>query len=207
MLLSLYAILTALIDGSLASTVQASLQPDVSDARPNVVFILTDDQDLHMNSLDFMPNLQKHLVQEGTFYEKHYATIALCCPSRVSLWTGRAAHNTNVTDVNPPYGERVQTLYLLFSTNRKQEDTRSSSAKASMMHGFRYGCKKLVTTHITQASFSTLTLYRIMIRHILLASTDQISYLIRTRTNISMPHFKGIAILLLAMPEIIPQMS
>jgi hypothetical protein len=23
----------------------------------------------------------------------------------VSLWTGKLAHNTNVTDVNPPYGE------------------------------------------------------------------------------------------------------
>lgn len=71
---------------------------------PNIVFIFTDDQDLRMNSLNFMPYLQKHLVQEGTFFERHYATIALCCPSRVSLWTGRAAHNTNVTDVNPPYG-------------------------------------------------------------------------------------------------------
>lgn len=78
--------------------------------RPNIVFILTDDQDLHMDSLSFMPHLQKHLVDEGTFYPRHYCTIALCCPSRVSLWTGKAAHNTNVTDVNPPYGEFNWTL-------------------------------------------------------------------------------------------------
>jgi hypothetical protein len=75
-----------------------------SKSRPNIVFILTDDQDLHMNSLAYMPHVKKHLIDQGTFYQRHYCTIALCCPSRVSLWTGRAAHNTNVTDVNPPYG-------------------------------------------------------------------------------------------------------
>ncbi|KAF7509415.1 hypothetical protein GJ744_007978 [Endocarpon pusillum] len=72
--------------------------------RPNAVFILTDDQDLHMDSLAYMPYLRKHLADQGTTFARHYCTIALCCPSRVSLWTGRAAHNTNVTDVNPPYG-------------------------------------------------------------------------------------------------------
>lgn len=84
---------------------QQALGQSTSNNRPNIVFILTDDQDLHMDSLAYMPYLQKHLVDEGTSYERHYCTIALCCPSRVSLWTGKAAHNTNVTDVSPPYGE------------------------------------------------------------------------------------------------------
>jgi hypothetical protein len=73
--------------------------------RNNVVFILTDDQDLHMNSLDYMPHLQKHLVDQGTFYKRHYTTTAICCPARVSILTGKAPHNTNVTDLTPPYGE------------------------------------------------------------------------------------------------------
>ncbi|KAI3325333.1 arylsulfatase-like protein [Xylariaceae sp. AK1471] len=75
-----------------------------SAKRPNIVFILTDDQDLHMQSLDYMPLLKKHLLDQGTFYKRHFCTTAVCCPARVTLWTGRAAHNTNVTDVNPPYG-------------------------------------------------------------------------------------------------------
>ncbi|KAK7752482.1 hypothetical protein SLS62_005635 [Diatrype stigma] len=75
-----------------------------SSKKPNIVFVLTDDQDLHMQSLDYMPLVKKHLLDQGTFYKRHFCTIALCCPSRVSLWTGKAAHNTNVTDVNPPYG-------------------------------------------------------------------------------------------------------
>jgi N-acetylglucosamine-6-sulfatase len=86
------------------ATQQPIGSPAEAGKRPNVVFILTDDQDLHMDSLDYMPLVQKHLIDQGTFYKRHFCTIALCCPSRVSLWTGKAAHNTNVTDVNPPYG-------------------------------------------------------------------------------------------------------
>ncbi|KAF5622580.1 Arylsulphatase [Fusarium tjaetaba] len=75
-----------------------------SHGPPNIVFILTDDQDLHLNSLEYQPLLKKYLREEGTTFSQHYCTIALCCPSRVSLWTGKAAHNTNVTDVSSPYG-------------------------------------------------------------------------------------------------------
>ncbi|RYO97620.1 hypothetical protein DL765_011115 [Monosporascus sp. GIB2] len=83
---------------------QAQDAPSSSLKRPNIVFILTDDQDLHLHSLDYMPFVKKHLLNRGTFYKRHFCTIALCCPSRVTLWTGKAAHNTNVTDVKPPYG-------------------------------------------------------------------------------------------------------
>ncbi|KAK0388593.1 hypothetical protein NLU13_4836 [Sarocladium strictum] len=83
----------------------AALGGAVEDGRrPNFVFILTDDQDTHMNSLDYMPRLHEHLTQKGALYSKHYCTVAICCPSRVNLWTGQMAHNTNVTDVSPPYG-------------------------------------------------------------------------------------------------------
>jgi arylsulfatase A-like enzyme len=75
--------------------------------KPNIVFILTDDQDLHMDSLNYLPFIQKHIADQGTLYRRHYCTTAICCPSRVSLWTGKLAHNTNVTDVNPPHGKLV----------------------------------------------------------------------------------------------------
>jgi arylsulfatase A-like enzyme len=73
-------------------------------ARPNVVFILTDDQDAHLESLRYMPFVKKHLIDKGTHFKKHYCTTAICCPSRVTIWTGQLAHNTNVTDVRAPYG-------------------------------------------------------------------------------------------------------
>ncbi|KAI8228239.1 Arylsulfatase [Colletotrichum sp. SAR 10_86] len=46
-------------------------------------------KDLHMNSLDYVPFIKKHLVDQGTLYKRHF-------------W--KAAHNTNVTDIFPPYG-------------------------------------------------------------------------------------------------------
>ncbi|KAF4307599.1 Arylsulfatase [Botryosphaeria dothidea] len=87
------ASLGLLLGGALASAKQ-----------PNILFVLTDDQDLHMNSVDYMPLLQKHIIEKGTTFSKHFCTVAICCPSRANLWTGHAAHNTNVTDVSPPYG-------------------------------------------------------------------------------------------------------
>jgi hypothetical protein len=78
--------------------------------RPNFVFIMTDDQDLHLNSLDYMPKLKQVIADEGTVFQRHFCTIAVCCPSRVSLMTGKLAHNTNVTDVVPPYGRRNHRL-------------------------------------------------------------------------------------------------
>jgi hypothetical protein len=75
-----------------------------STLRPNIVFILTDDQDLHMNSLDYVPLINKHLIDRGTLYKKHFCTTAICCPARVSILTGKLSHNTNVTDIAPPYG-------------------------------------------------------------------------------------------------------
>lgn len=74
------------------------------DRRPNIVVVLTDDQDLHMDSVDYMPLLKKNVIDHGTFYKRHFCSTAICCPSRATLWTGRNAHNTNVTDVFPPYG-------------------------------------------------------------------------------------------------------
>lgn len=72
--------------------------------QPNIIFILTDDQDLRLDSLSYMPLLRQHLQDQGTFYENHFVPTALCCPARVTLLTGRYAHNTNVTNVQPPYG-------------------------------------------------------------------------------------------------------
>lgn len=89
-------------------------QPVLKDSRPasspgkapkNVVFILSDDQDAAMDSVSYMPLLKKHLAEHGTTFTNHFTTTAVCCPSRVSLWTGKQPHNTNVTDVMPPYGK------------------------------------------------------------------------------------------------------
>lgn len=102
---ALLATLTPGTNGRGQETSQKLLNGVGQCNRPNVVFILTDDQDAHLNSLDYMPHVRRHLLDQGTYFQKHYCTTAVCCPSRVTLWTGKAAHNTNITDVNPPYGK------------------------------------------------------------------------------------------------------
>ncbi|KAF7548809.1 hypothetical protein G7Z17_g6809 [Cylindrodendrum hubeiense] len=75
-----------------------------SKSKPNIVFIFTDDQDYRHGSLDTQEAIQKHLVAEGTLFTNQYATIAVCCPSRVSLMRGQLAHNTNNTAISAPGG-------------------------------------------------------------------------------------------------------
>ncbi|KAJ3462100.1 hypothetical protein MRS44_010653 [Fusarium solani] len=90
----------------LSETALAQQDQIVLDNAPkkNIVFILTDDQDAVLDSVAYMPRLNKHVIDKGTSFVNHFTTTAICCPSRVSLWTGKQPHNTNVTDVSPPYG-------------------------------------------------------------------------------------------------------
>lgn len=91
----------------LSETALAQRDQIVLDNAPkkNIVFILTDDQDAVLDSVAYMPRLNKHVIDKGTSFVNHFTTTAICCPSRVSLWTGKQPHNTNVTDVSPPYGK------------------------------------------------------------------------------------------------------
>lgn len=57
--------------------------------RPNIVFIMTDDQDKRLGSTDFMTSLHTELIDKGTEFDNHYTTMALCCPARSSLFRGQ----------------------------------------------------------------------------------------------------------------------
>jgi len=90
------------------------------DGRANIVVILTDDQDLHMDSVDYMPLLKKHVIDHGTFYKHHYCSTAICCPSRVTLWTGRNAQNSSsrgLTKTGFHYGSKQQVTALIILGN------------------------------------------------------------------------------------------
>ena len=69
---------------------------------PNIVFIISDDQDARLGSLNYMQNVQRSIVGEGINIVNHFGTVALCCPSRATLLRGQHAHNTNVTHVGGP---------------------------------------------------------------------------------------------------------
>ncbi len=70
--------------------------------KPNILFILTDDQDLA--SLQYMPNLQKYLVNEGTSFSNYFDNYSLCCVARSSILRGQYANNTGIKSNGPPDG-------------------------------------------------------------------------------------------------------
>jgi N-acetylglucosamine-6-sulfatase len=71
-------------------------------ARPNIVFVLTDDQ--RFDTLGTMPTVQRELVGRGVTFTNAFVVNALCCPSRASILTGRYSHSTNVYGNSGQYG-------------------------------------------------------------------------------------------------------
>lgn len=61
--------------------------------RPNVILILSDDQDAIYSSISYMPQVQSLIMQQGITFERFFAPVSLCCPSRVSLLRAQYAHN------------------------------------------------------------------------------------------------------------------
>jgi N-acetylglucosamine-6-sulfatase len=69
---------------------------DHEQDRPNFVVIVTDDQ--RWDTLEAMPAVQRLLVDRGMTFTSAFTTTPSCCPSRVSLLTGRYSHHTGVFD-------------------------------------------------------------------------------------------------------------
>ncbi|HJV03851.1 MAG TPA: sulfatase [Actinomycetota bacterium] len=70
-----------------------------SARRPNVLIFVTDDQ---RGGLAVMPKTLALLGGRGTRYANAVATTPVCCPSRASIFTGRYAHNHEVTSNTTP---------------------------------------------------------------------------------------------------------
>jgi len=78
-------------------------------ASPNIVFILTDDQDRALESnvssytkygsLKAMPQTLLKLKQKGAYGQNFFVNTPICCPSRTEFFTGRYYHN-----IGAPYG-------------------------------------------------------------------------------------------------------
>jgi N-acetylglucosamine-6-sulfatase len=85
----------------------------VSQGKPNIVFILTDDLDalLLRDHLEDYPNLQK-LAVNGTTFENAFVTNPVCCPSRATILRGQYSHNHGTLTNFPPRGgfERFKAL-------------------------------------------------------------------------------------------------
>lgn len=78
--------------------------PNPQPLRPNIIFILTDDQrwdttdDTHslVPGQPVMPGLRAELADNGIEFTNAFMTTPLCCPSRASILRGQYAHTTGV---------------------------------------------------------------------------------------------------------------
>lgn len=80
-------VIAAMVLGNSLAASSANAQPT---ARPNFVFVLTDDQSYGMmgcdgNAVTKTPNLDQ-LAKDGVFFDRAYVTSAICTPSRISIF-------------------------------------------------------------------------------------------------------------------------
>ena len=85
--------------------------------RPNIVFVMTDDQPIKDTMLA-MPEVRGRVRDKGMTLPNAYVSESLCCPSRASILRGQYPHNTGVMRNGPPNGG-VQT----FRANGGEDNT------------------------------------------------------------------------------------
>ena len=68
-----------------------------SHYKPNVLVLLTDDQDLTLGGMTPMVFTQELMESEGATLENFFVNTPVCCPSRTTLLTGMYPHNWHVT--------------------------------------------------------------------------------------------------------------
>ena len=84
-------------------------------ARPNIVFVLTDD--LSTDLLPYMPHVAA-LMHQGTSFSHYYVVDSLCCPSRSAIFTGEYPHDDGVFTNHDADGG-----YAAFNAHRNQDRT------------------------------------------------------------------------------------
>jgi N-acetylglucosamine-6-sulfatase len=89
----------------------------VPSKRPNIVFVLTDDQRWDAISLQGhsgplkTPNIDR-IGKEGVYFRNTFATTSLCSPSRASIQTGVYAHVHGVTNNFTEFPPQTETWPL-----------------------------------------------------------------------------------------------
>jgi N-acetylglucosamine-6-sulfatase len=106
----LLALLASLVFANLPN---AGAAQQSATQKPSFVVIQVDDATLDQLYATFspggipiqaMPNTLSLIAGKGITFNRYYAPYPLCCPARVTVLTGRYAHNHNVKGNVPPNG-------------------------------------------------------------------------------------------------------
>lgn len=100
--------------GSISSSFVCEAKGKYSGKKPNIIFILTDDQRWDAlgyagNNIIQTPEMDK-LAREGTFFRKAFVTTPICAASRASILTGMYERTHGYTFQQGPLKEQYMQL-------------------------------------------------------------------------------------------------
>jgi N-acetylglucosamine-6-sulfatase len=96
------AVLVALVAMLTLVLLARGEQSKAASLKPNIIVFTTDDQTVR--DMLALPRTQAHIGGGGATFLRSYVSFPLCCPSRVTMWTGQYAHNHHVLGNTPPSG-------------------------------------------------------------------------------------------------------
>jgi len=108
-----WIVIVALVGWALAPI---ALAAPASAARPSIVFILSDDEDLASHRV--MAKTKALIEDQGTVLANYFVSYSFCCPSRATTLRGQYPHNHRVEGNEWPAGgyEKFRALGLEGST-------------------------------------------------------------------------------------------
>ncbi len=73
-------------------------------SRPNFLFILVDDLDAKLGTMQYAPHIQELMMSKGMTIDNFLISTPVCCPSRSSILRGQYAQNHQVYTNAAPLG-------------------------------------------------------------------------------------------------------